>query len=333
VMARQLHDPVPSLRLQRPDLSPALEFVVKKALAKDPQKRYQQATEMAADLQAAIQPALAQPAGLRLGGNAGYSDLTVADSSWQPPARTLGTTAPMPYDANVLATPIPAVAPARTPLPMTQAALQPRSAPGLHMPPPAGGAVWQPAQRQVFQAAVDDEAHDHTRTYRFSRRFYFYAIGLVTLVLQLFTLTLTLNHSTPTGPDSTAIVAGVLLGNALNLLALAAIGFTGITRQRDMRGIFQRVLWVMCAGLVISSSFIDFGHFDTSVQTVPFISFIILLLTNIYSIRALSHADAKNEQIEVAPVFWRSALVGALTGLIPLSIILVFALIVPLPAS
>ncbi|MGH2482687.1 MAG: hypothetical protein ACRDHW_23820, partial [Ktedonobacteraceae bacterium] len=47
----------------------------------------------------------------------------------------------------------------------------------------------------------------------------------------------------------------------------------------------------------------------------------------------LSLADAKHEQIEVAPISWRSAIVGALTGLIPLLIILIFALMVPVLSS
>ncbi len=325
VMARQLHDPVPSLRAQRPDLSPALEFVVRKALAKDPKDRYQQVTEMAADLQAAIQPALAQPAGLRLNGDAGNSDLTVADSSWQPPARAISATEPVHYRANVPATP----APVRIPLPMTQSGHQPYRSPSLTVPSPVGGGPWQPSHIQVFQAVPDIEESDQVRVYRPSRRLYFYAIGLVMLVLQIFTLALTLNHA----GDTQAIVMGVLLGNALNLLALAAIGFTGITRQRDIRGIFNRVLWVMFAALILSSLFIGFGNFDASAHSVPFIAGIILLLTNIYSIRALGKADAGNEQIEVAPVSWRSAIVGALTGLIPLLIILFFAFMVPLPTN
>ena len=323
-MARHLHDPVPSLRAQRPDLSPALEFVVKKALAKDLRDRYQQVTELADDLHAAIRPALAHMAGLHLGGNASNSDLTVADSSWQPPVRATGITAPMRQLANVPATPVPV----RTPLPMTQAALPPQFAPS-----PAGGADRQSAQGQVFQGRPESEDRSQMRTYRPARRLYFYAIGLATLVFQLFTLALIMNHNAYTGPDTTAIVAGVLLGNTLNLLALAAIGFTGIIRQRDMRGIFNRALWVMFAALILSSLFINFGNLDPSTKAAPFASFIVLLLTNIYSLRALSLADARHEQIEVAPISWRSAIVGALTGLIPLLIILIFALMVPVLSS
>lgn len=322
VMARQLHDPAPSLRAQRPDLSPALEFVVRKALAKDPQNRYQQATELAADLHAAIKPALAQSLGLRLSGDAGNSDLTVANSAWQTSAQANGVALPM---QPLPATPIAALAAARTPLPTTQDAYQPATPPNLSIPPPPGGA----SQIQVFQSAPDIEEQDQVRAYRPSHRLYFAIIGVVTLVLQIFTLGLTLNH---TG-DNSAIVAGVLLGNALNLLVLAAIGFTGITRRRDMRGIFNRMLWVMFAGLLVSSFFINFGNFDSSTRAAPLISYGMLLLTNIYAIRALSRADAGHEHIEVAPISWRSAIVGALTGLVPLLIILVFALMVPLPAD
>lgn len=328
IMARQLHDLVPSLRAQRPDLSPSLEFVVKKALAKDPQQRYQQASELAADLQAAIKPAIAPPQGLRLSGDAGNSDLTVANSTWQPPAQARVETAPMQLVANGPA-PMPVLTPVQTPLPNPQAVLQPVRSPDPLVLPPAGGARWQPAQVQVFQAVPEIEESDQVRLYRPSRRLAFLLIGVVMLVLEIFALGLTLNH---TG-DTSAIVAGVLLGNALNLLALAAIGFTGITRQRDIRGIFNRTLWVMFAGLILSSLFISFGNFDPSTHTIPFISFGILLLTNIYSLRALGKADAGHEQIEVAPVSWRSAIVGALTGLLPLLIILVFAFMVPLPAA
>src|SRR5215471_13910946 len=83
VMSKQLSEPVPSIRNIRPDLSPSIEFVVKKALAKNPQDRYQHALEMADDLQAAITPALSVAAGMRLPGDANHDDLTVSDRSWQ----------------------------------------------------------------------------------------------------------------------------------------------------------------------------------------------------------------------------------------------------------
>ena len=85
VMSKQLSEPVPSLRNIRPDLSPSIEFVVKKALAKNPKDRYQNAIEMADDLRAAISPALARSAGMLLPGDANHDDLTEADRSWQAP--------------------------------------------------------------------------------------------------------------------------------------------------------------------------------------------------------------------------------------------------------
>lgn len=303
IMARQLHDPVPSVRARRPDLSPAIEFVVKKALAKDPQGRYQQATDLAADLQAAVQPVIAQQAGLRLSGDASNSDLTVADRTWQPPAlRAIGPTSPLPRTINAPAIPTTPANP--TPLP--------------------------PAQIQVLQAEPELDESAQVRLYRPARRLYFYIVGLATLLLQFITLGLTLHQNLQDG-DTSAIVLGVLLGNALNLLCLAAIAFTGITRQRNIRGILQGTLWVTIISLVLSGFFISYGDFSAHTLQLPLISYLILLASNIFSIRQLSRTDAAHEQIEVAPVFWRSALVGALTGLIPLLIILVFALVVPLP--
>jgi serine/threonine protein kinase len=311
VMARQLHDPVPSVRAVRPDLSPAVEFVVKKALAKDPKGRYQQATELAADLQAAVQPAIAQQAGLRLSGNASNSDPTVADSAWQPPApRALGPTSPMPRIAN---TPVAQATPVHTP-PLS--------------PTQNAGAAWQPVQVQIPQVELDES--EQVKLYRPSRRLYFYVVSLITLVLQFIILGLTLHQNLQDG-DPSPIVLGVLLGNALNLLCLAAIAFTGVTRPRDIHGIFHRTLWVIVASLVLSGFFISYGDFSQHTLQLPLVSYLILLASNIFSIRQLSTTDAAHEQIEVAPVFWRSALVGALTGLIPLIIILVFALVVPLP--
>jgi serine/threonine protein kinase len=334
IMARHLHDPVPSVRAQRPDLSPSIEFVVKKALAKDPRDRYQHATELAADLQAAVRPALAQ-AGLRLSGDANNSDLTVADGSWRPPANS--TPAAVVAAAVVVNAPVvpPTVpAPVQTPQPQApqRVPIVVTRPPHAQLPPPAGGSSWPPTggvQMQIPLIEPDLETGDAVKAYRPSRRLYFYTVGLLSLVLQFVTLGLTL-HSSYDG-NTSAVVLGVLLGNALNLLALAAIAFTAITRQRDLHGVFNRAIWVMTASLVLSGFFISYGEVSANSVNLPLVSYIILLASNIFMLRQLSRADAGHEQVEVAPVAWRAAIVGALTGLIPLIIILVFSLLAPLP--
>ncbi len=79
IMGKKLHDPVPSARDIRPELSPAIDAVVMRALATSPADRYQSASQLAAHFRAAI---AAQP------GTSGYSgvdinsDLTIADPIW-----------------------------------------------------------------------------------------------------------------------------------------------------------------------------------------------------------------------------------------------------------
>ncbi len=51
VMRRQVHDRPPSIRSLNPGVSPSLEFIINKAMAKDPARRYRTAREMLADLQ------------------------------------------------------------------------------------------------------------------------------------------------------------------------------------------------------------------------------------------------------------------------------------------
>jgi serine/threonine-protein kinase len=99
VMSKQLSEPVPSLRNIRPDLSPSIEFVVKKALAKNPKERYQNAIEMADDLKAAISPALAVSAGMVLPGNANNADLTESDRSWRVPPGGCSTLSPESFSS------------------------------------------------------------------------------------------------------------------------------------------------------------------------------------------------------------------------------------------
>ena len=116
VMAAKLNDGVPSVRNSRPDLSPAIDAVVTKALARNPADRYQNAAMMAADLQAAV---ASSPNALRLGGDGNNIDLTVAERPW-------GVHVPnTPINASI---PVTEVAPA---IPPTQ-------------PMSMGGASWSP---------------------------------------------------------------------------------------------------------------------------------------------------------------------------------------------
>ncbi len=57
VLLAHVSKPVPDVRLLRPDLPDAVQVVVEKAMAKDPQTRYQSARELASDLQAVVSSA------------------------------------------------------------------------------------------------------------------------------------------------------------------------------------------------------------------------------------------------------------------------------------
>ncbi len=77
--------------------------------------------------------------------------------------------------------------------------------------------------------------------------------------------------------------------------------------------------------------FISFGAVARNNDLyLPIVTYLVLLLSNIYTIRQLSRVDAAHEQFERAPILWRSALVGALTGLLPSTIILIIVLATPL---
>ena len=168
-----------------------------------------------------------------------------------------------------------------------------------------------------------------TTTYRQGRRLFFYGLVFITVPIQLLMLVL-LNTPAKPGAASPAIL-GVLLGTGINLLALAAIGFVAVTRSRPIRKNFYRCLIAAIIAPLLGGFFITFGAVNHSNDlNVPIVTFLILLLSNIYSIRQLSQVDVAREQFERAPILWRSALVGALTGLLPSMIILIILLATPL---
>ncbi|HLH60687.1 MAG TPA: serine/threonine-protein kinase [Ktedonobacteraceae bacterium] len=345
VMPKHIHEPVPSVRAMRPDLSPAVEFVVKKALAKQPKDRYASASEMAADFQAAISSALSAAAGLWLPGDANPGDLTVAGTAWQSSLSAAGTIPPAqsPGAYSAGQTPLAAgqpqgingrpqeiaptvAAPALVGIGQSAGAMNrpPRSdeqyAPGLQQPlqlPPLPGTNGANAPAASIPA------------YRQGRRLYYYGVIVAGILLQLIVLAL---FFTPlkAGNMSPALL-GLLLGFGINLLALTAMLFTGVTRSRPIRKHFYRSLIATLLAPIVSGFFISYGMPVSGKSIdVPLIAYLVLLLSNIYTVRQLGAIDAAREQIEVAPVLWRPAMIGALTGLLPLTMILIFTLIAPM---
>src|SRR6266496_1390957 len=318
VMSKQLNQPVPSIRKIRPDLSPAIEFVVKKALAKNPKDRYQNATEMADDLKAAVTPALASPAGMRLPGDANHDDQTVSDRSWQAPVAQAAM-APAAYTGGALPPTSPAGLEAIPPVAMPW---QQDGGPWQWPPQPVGAQFIAPSEPNPPPVAA-------TTTYHQGHRLFFYGVALIALPLQFLILIL-LNTPAKSGAASLAIL-GVLLGTGINLLALATIGFVAVTRSHTIRKNFYRCLIVALIAPVSGGFFISFGAAVRNNDLyLPIVTYLILLLSNIYTIRQLSRVDAAHEQFERAPILWRSALVGALTGLLPSTIILIIVLATPL---
>ncbi len=325
VMTRVLSDPAPSVKDVRPDLSPAIEAVVTKALAKNPEHRYQNAIDMAAALQTAVSAAFMPASALRIGGDANNSDATVAESRVlaPSPARPVvhsGDTVPAsPLPSADPIVPVSPLAPWQQARPwqwpsQNQAQAQVQS-PAVAPPgniPSGQGTSYSPGAAGV-------------KTYRSGRRLFYYSAALAALLLQFPMLTLLSAHAN--GNESPAVL-GVLVGMSINLLALAALGFTAVTRSSSSRKFFNRSLAASLLAPLISGFFINFGA-DTRGLHVPVLAYIVLLLSNIYTIRQLARVDAPRDQVEVAPVHWRPAIVGALTGLLPLTIVLVFALVVP----
>ncbi len=342
ILSKHISDPVPSLKQSRPDLSPAIEFVVKKALAKNPQDRYQNAAEMAADLQAAISPALAAPGQMRLSGDANNEDLTVAERSWQPPV-------PQAQGAGMPGVGMPGVGmQARPPAPYPSYHPNGPAAPVS----PSAGVMPQPAQAQpgqwnrpaqpanapqnagglpfTMQAAMEDGKGSTAPAPKRGRRLYFFGAIAITIFLQLPALGLLLAARTP--GTITPAVPGILSGALVNLLILATISFTGVTRHRPVGAAIKRFLAISFGAALLSGLFISFGaEVGTRGLYVPIVSYVLLLASNIYGLRLLGAVDASYDAIEVAPVLWRTAMIGAVTGVLPLTMILTLTLSIPAP--
>jgi len=315
ILSKHISDAVPSIKNIRPDLSPAIEFVVKKALAKTPRDRYQNATEMAADLQAAISPALAAPGKMRLSGDANNVDLTEAERSWQPPIpQGAGMQARQPVPPPGGAIPVPAPAQAG------QRNWAPQSA---NVPQNAGALPF------TVQAAMDEKGSTEPTPKR-GRRLYFYGTIGIAIFLQLLTLGLLFAPARP-GTVSMAVM-GIIAGSLANMLVVAAIGFAGVTRHRPIDNYIKRFLAVSLVAALASGLFISFGA-ETGPHGlyIPILAYALLLASNIYGVRILGAVDAPYDVVEVAPVLWRTAAIGALTGLLPLTLILTLTLSVPSP--
>ncbi|HET7641611.1 MAG TPA: protein kinase [Ktedonobacteraceae bacterium] len=328
IMAEKLSKPVPSLLTIRPDLSPGIEAVVMKALAKNPADRYQTATMLAADLRASA--ASSSSSALRLSGDADNNDLTVAERPWGVVA-PLNVAAPTPNAPNF----IPPTQPAR-PIPPGNASWQ--QAPGQWQWPsqaqaqsPVGllapGVPNSPLPYSAYEKTDPNNPPKapNAPMFREARRAFYYGTACIALLLQFLVVVLVF---TP-GKDGTQIVAllGVLTGSGINLLALAALAFAAVTRGRPIRRFLYRGLIATLLAPLLSGLFINLGGAND--HPLPIAAYLILLISNLYVMRQLGKVDAAKEQVIVAPVHWWPATMGALTGLLPLVIILTFALEAP----
>src|SRR5579884_2089304 len=307
ILSQHSYASVPPMNTYRQDIPLAVESVVMKALAKKPIDRYQSAVDLATDLRVAV-----------------ASSLTPAGQPLQPGIAGIGSyTPPIPVGQ---ASPWDAA---------TERSLPPTRPGGQHPFLPPGGSPVPPIDLDDFVSGADRQfmapplpasgtagaGPANAPALHASRRLFFYSAAIIALLAQVLVFLLLLG-SKAFGPAAPAL--GVLAGSGVNLLILTAIGFTAVTRQRRTAKHFYRTLIATILALVASSALINFGAPATGLR--PLLAFVLLLLSNLYAIRQLAQVDAKGEQVEVAPVHWRGAIVGALTGLLPLVIILLFAL-------
>ncbi len=304
ILSQHAYAPVPPMNTYRQDIPLAVESVVMKALAKKPIDRYQSAIDLATDLRVAVASSLTPV------GQAGIADM----GSYASP---LPVGQASPWDAVT-----------ERSIPLTRAS-------GQHPFLPPGGSPVPPIDLDDFVSGADRQfmapplpasgtagaGPANAPVLHASRRLFFYGAAIIALLAQILVFLL-LMGSKAFGPAAPAL--GVLAGSGVNLFILAAIGFTAVTRQRRTAKHFYRTLLDTILALFASSALINFGAPATGLR--PLLAFVLLLLSNLYAIRQLAQVDAKGEQVEVATVHWRGAIVGALTGLLPLVIILLFAL-------
>jgi len=321
VMAKKMHDPLPSIKDSRPDLSPAIEAVVVKALAKNPADRYQSASEMAAELRAAV----GSGHSLRLTGDGNNIDLTVAERPWGAVSSMVAT---VPAPSIPPAQPARPVPPGGVASPLQQqqgqwqwpSQAQAQSPVGVLQAYPAGYAAPSYPYRPQDQlhpggAAISADA----KQYREGKRLFYGITALIALLTQFLIFIFLLSK------DNTVLVVllGMLLGCGLNFLILGAMGFTAVVRNRPVRKFVMRAVIIAIIAPVLSGAFIAYGV--VSPGSPHLIAYIVLLVSNLYLMRQLGRIDAK-EQVEVAPILWRPAVAGAMTGLLPLTIMMIFAL-------
>ncbi len=327
IMSDKLSKPVPSVRNIRPELSEGIDEIVMKALARNPADRYQTATMLAADLRAAV----ASSGGvLRISGDALNDDLTVAERLMAP--LEMGVASPTPGVPTTSTVDFPPTQPAHAVL--TGGGVAPWQQPPRQWQWPsqasAQAQVQVPEQNETEAAASPHRTRDMAQThgptaptYTEGRRVFFYGMIPLTLFLQLLIILLLFTKNAGTVP----LMLGVLVGGGIDLLALAAIGFAGVNRLRNIRkfvigALINAVFVPLICGFVLKLG-------TTTVGVYPIIAYILLLLSNIYALRQIALVDGAKEQVEVAPARWRPAAMGALTGLLPLTIILIFALEAP----